>query len=265
MHDHCYRLEMVAGLLFTQACGAYPLEPELAESIGVWVQPGSGDAHSVVGRGSAKMNPVMKKKSSKKTVRKPAACARPNLMRLFGRVERPLHQHCDARGCWTPAGSIRPAKRCVNDLVGNAGNLMIVREAAADGEWLESLRRGGNQAMEPGHTLRRWMRRVLGCAYGQYPWDDWERAALAVGVSKDLAGLGRLTMREAYQHQWDDRLKSLCGWRDEGTAHDEAGVAFARSRRKTLAAAARHRRRLARGCDAQTGQWISTMAVRKHC
>ena len=34
MHDHCYRLEMVAGLL--QACGA-PLEPELAESIGVWV------------------------------------------------------------------------------------------------------------------------------------------------------------------------------------------------------------------------------------
>ena len=39
--------------------------------------------------------------------------------------------------------------------------------------------------------------------------------ALAAGVTEDLAGLGRLTMREAYQHQWDDRLKSLCGWRDE--------------------------------------------------
>jgi hypothetical protein len=58
--------------------------------------------------------------------------------------------------------------------------------------------------------------RVLSCAFGHYPWDDWERAALAAGVPRDLAGLGRLTMREAYQHQWCDRLKSLCGWRDEG-------------------------------------------------
>ena len=32
----------------------------------------------------------------------------------------------------------------------------------------------------------------------------------------DLAGLARLTIREAYQHQWSDRLKSLCGWRDDG-------------------------------------------------
>ena len=31
-------------------------------------------------------------------------------------------------------------------------------------------------------------------------WDDWERDALAAGVPKDLAGLGRLTVREAYQH-----------------------------------------------------------------
>jgi hypothetical protein len=53
---------------------------------------------------------------------------------------------------------------------------------------------------------------VLDCVYGQYPWDDWERDALAAGVPKELAGLGRLTVREAYQHGWDDRLKSLCGW-----------------------------------------------------
>ena len=46
--------------------------------------------------------------------------------------------------------------------------------------------------------------------------DDWERDALAAGVPKDLAGLGRLTVREAYQHGWDDRLKSLCGWYDQG-------------------------------------------------
>jgi len=58
--------------------------------------------------------------------------------------------------------------------------------------------------------------RVLSCAFGHYPWDDWEEAARVAGVPGDLAGLGRLTMREAYQHQWSDRLKSLCGWRDEG-------------------------------------------------
>ena len=58
--------------------------------------------------------------------------------------------------------------------------------------------------------------RVLGCACGHYPWDDWERMALAAGVPKELAGLGRLTMREAYQHDWTDKLKSLCGWNDDG-------------------------------------------------
>ena len=58
--------------------------------------------------------------------------------------------------------------------------------------------------------------RVCGCTFGHYPWDDWERTALAAGVPKDLAGLGRLTVREAYQHGWNDRLKSLCGWYDQG-------------------------------------------------
>ena len=57
---------------------------------------------------------------------------------------------------------------------------------------------------------------VLQCTFGHYPWDDWERDALAAGVSTELAGLGRLTVREAYQHGWDDPLKSLCGWYDQG-------------------------------------------------
>ena len=57
---------------------------------------------------------------------------------------------------------------------------------------------------------------VLQCTYGHYPWDDWEKAALAAGVSKDLAGVGRLTMREAFQHDWDAWLKALCGWSDDG-------------------------------------------------
>lgn len=57
---------------------------------------------------------------------------------------------------------------------------------------------------------------VFNCTYGHYPWDDWEKVALAAGVPQDLAGLGRLTMREAFQHGWDARLRSLCGWRDQG-------------------------------------------------
>jgi hypothetical protein len=57
---------------------------------------------------------------------------------------------------------------------------------------------------------------VVQCTFGHYPWDDWERDALAAGVPRDLAGLGRLTVREAFNHSWDDRLKSLCGWYDRG-------------------------------------------------
>lgn len=54
------------------------------------------------------------------------------------------------------------------------------------------------------------------CTYGQYPWDYWQKAALAAGVPEDLATLGRAVMREADQHAWDDRLRSLCGWADKG-------------------------------------------------
>lgn len=57
---------------------------------------------------------------------------------------------------------------------------------------------------------------ALDCVYGQYPWDDWERDALVAGVPRELAGLGRLVMREGYQHDWSERLKSLCGWYDRG-------------------------------------------------
>ena len=59
---------------------------------------------------------------------------------------------------------------------------------------------------------------VLGCQYGHYPWDDWERYALACGLDADLAGQGRLLIREAFQHDWHDWLKSVCGWRDDGQA-----------------------------------------------
>lgn len=57
---------------------------------------------------------------------------------------------------------------------------------------------------------------VLGCEPGNYPWDRWERWAMEQGLHRTLAGLGRSVIREAYQHQWDPHLKSLCGWRDDG-------------------------------------------------
>jgi hypothetical protein len=60
--------------------------------------------------------------------------------------------------------------------------------------------------------------RLLACAYGAYPWDEWERSALAAGLSPELAALGRSLMREAYQHDWCERLKAECGWSDEGRA-----------------------------------------------
>ena len=92
--------------------------------------------------------------------------------------------------------------------------------------------------------------------FGQYPWDDWERDALAAGVPKDLAGLGRLTVREAYQHGWDDRLKSLCGWYDRGRRMIRLAL------RSPKTAGKRWQRLLdtdgGRGeYDEKTGQWVS--------
>lgn len=59
---------------------------------------------------------------------------------------------------------------------------------------------------------------VLDCSCGHYPWDDWQRRAVAAGVPADLATLGRAVMREAYQHQWETSLQELCGWEDDGAA-----------------------------------------------
>jgi hypothetical protein len=98
--------------------------------------------------------------------------------------------------------------------------------------------------------------RVIGCEYLHYPWDDWEAWAVSQGLDRDLAALARLTIREAYQHQWDDRLKSLCGWRDDG------GRMLRFALRSPEKAKRRWNRLLAtdggRGeYDEKTGQWVS--------
>lgn len=59
-------------------------------------------------------------------------------------------------------------------------------------------------------------RAVFACSPGNYPWDHWARWARARGLRPALADLGRETIREAFQHGWEDRLMSLCGWRDHG-------------------------------------------------
>lgn len=59
---------------------------------------------------------------------------------------------------------------------------------------------------------------VCARSFGHYPWDDWERHALAHGLDADLAGQARLLIREAYNHGWEGWLQSLCGWSDDGQA-----------------------------------------------
>lgn len=100
--------------------------------------------------------------------------------------------------------------------------------------------------------------RVLGCEYGHYPWDGWERWAIAQGVDRELAALGRLTVREAYQHQWDDRLKSLCGWHDQGRRMVKLALrspGTARKRWQRLLDTDGYRGEY----DEKTGQWISRL------
>ncbi len=60
--------------------------------------------------------------------------------------------------------------------------------------------------------------RIGGCGYPHFPWNDWQRWAVASGLAPDVAGLGGLVIREAYNHGWPERLCALAGWRDDGHA-----------------------------------------------
>jgi hypothetical protein len=79
---------------------------------------------------------------------------------------------------------------------------------------IKKFQNGGKTPENPAPRLRE--DGVMGCAFGFYPWDGWEKHALAKGVASDLAALGRAVIREAWQHGWDERHRSLCGWRDDG-------------------------------------------------
>jgi len=59
---------------------------------------------------------------------------------------------------------------------------------------------------------------VCACSFGQYPWDDWERWALAQGLAPSVAGQARLLIREWFNHSWAGELRAVCGWSDDGHA-----------------------------------------------
>lgn len=94
------------------------------------------------------------------------------------------------------------------------------------------------------------------CTYGQYPWDHWQTAALAAVVPAELASLGRSVMREAHQHAWSERLKSLCGWNDKG----KRMIRLALRSPKTADKRWRHlldTDGLRGRWDEKTGEWVS--------
>jgi hypothetical protein len=76
----------------------------------------------------------------------------------------------------------------------------------------------GPNAAAPPPKLNPDLDAVCARSFGNYPWDDWERHALARGLDADLAGLGRLLIREAFNHGWESWLQNLCGWGDDGRA-----------------------------------------------
>ena len=52
------------------------------------------------------------------------------------------------------------------------------------------------------------------------------------GLDENLAGSGRLLIREAYQHGWEPWLQSLCGWGDDGQALLAHALRFPKAARR---------------------------------
>jgi len=70
--------------------------------------------------------------------------------------------------------------------------------------------------------------------------------------------LGRLTLREAFQHDWSKRLKSLCGWHDDGRRMARLALRSpekARRRWQRLLATDGYRGQF----NPKTGEWVSTV------
>ncbi len=95
--------------------------------------------------------------------------------------------------------------------------------------------------------------RMHRCEYGDYPWDRWQKRAIAAGVEVELARLGRDLMREADQHAWDEELQRECGWPDvDGAAGDEGDQMIRRALEEPGATAKRWRELL----HTDGGRWF---------
>ena len=91
---------------------------------------------------------------------------------------------------------------------------------------------------------------------GRYAWDRWQDLAITAGVQNELAQLGRAVMREAVQHDWPQKLKTECGWKDGGKKMLELSKKApekAQSRWEFLLDTDGNRGRLDHG----TGRWTS--------
>jgi putative GTP pyrophosphokinase len=82
-----------------------------------------------------------------------------------------------------------------------------------------------------GNDRPRGLHRHLRCKIGDFPWDGWEKRAIAADVGPELARLGRELMHEASEHiTWSAKLYRECGWTDaEGADGNEGNrmIAFA--------------------------------------
>ncbi len=99
--------------------------------------------------------------------------------------------------------------------------------------------------------------RMHDCVFGEYPWDHWNRWALADGVPEDLALLGCDLIREADQHCWSEELQAECGWQDSGAAMIQLALTAPDETRKRW----EHLMETdgERGSwDAETGDWIES-------
>ncbi len=68
------------------------------------------------------------------------------------------------------------------------------------------------------------LHRHIRCNAGDFPWDRWERRAIASRVPAELAQLGKELMREASEHiTWSDELYRECGWTDADGADGSEG------------------------------------------
>ena len=93
-----------------------------------------------------------------------------------------------------------------------------------------------------------------------FEWDAWKTRARALGITEELAELGKKVMRDAYMQRWPEAVLSDCGWNDDGFGMLALARAKpAEARRDWELLYARHHRRPA--CPVEASQHRSNKAM----